>query len=72
MIEIRQFDILRKRISKTNPQNKKITEFGFDLAEKSSNEQRWNFWKIKIAKTKIKNEINSNYISKMKSKAKRR
>ena len=40
MIEIRQFDILRKRISKTNPQNKKITEFGFDLAEKSSNEQR--------------------------------
>ena len=40
--------------------------------EKSSNEHKRNFQKLKSQETKIKNEIDSNYDSKMKSKAIRR
>ena len=47
----------------------KITKFGSRFAEKSSNEQERNFRKIKSRKTEIEIEINSNYDSKMKSKA---
>ena len=39
MIEIGQFDILRKRIEDESMESK-ITEFDFDFAEKSYNEQR--------------------------------
>ena len=46
-------------------------EFGSRFAEKSSNEQERNFLKIKSRKTKIEIEIeiDSNYDSKLKSKA---
>ena len=37
VIEIRQFDIFRKR---TQRRTHRITEFGLDFSEKSSDEQR--------------------------------
>ena len=46
-----------------------ITEFGSRFAEKLSNKQERNFRIIKSRKTKIEIEIDSNYDSKMKSKA---
>ena len=39
VIEIRKFDILRK-MTQRKIHGIKITEFGFDFVEKSSNEQR--------------------------------
>ena len=39
MIEIGKIDILRKRIEDESMESK-ITEFGFDFVDKSSNEQR--------------------------------
>ena len=57
---------LQRRLEDESTESK-ITEFGSRLAEKSSNEHEINFQKIKSRKTKI--EIDSNYNSKMKSKA---
>ena len=68
VIEIRKFVFLEIGV-KDKTAESKITRFGSDFAEKSSNEQERNFWKIKTQKTEIKNEIDSKYDSKMKSKA---
>ena len=69
-IEIKDFDIFGKN-SRRRIYRIKITEFGSRFAEKSSNKQERNFWKIKSRKIEIKIEIeiDSNYDSKMKSKA---
>ena len=62
VIEIRKFYILRKRLKDKSTESK-INEFDFDFAEKSKIEERWNFWKRKSRKSKIKTEIKSNYDS---------
>ena len=57
-MEIKDFDLFERRLEDESTESK-ITEFGSRFAEKSSNEQERNFWKIKSRKTEI--EIDSNY-----------